>query len=440
MQNEIPSLYDLNDDCLDYIFRKIVYLPDQLKISRVCTRFQNIYTRIWNANSNYRILELNEWRSIFPKIEDLQYFLHVMQFYFKEFVITEDCLSETLKDLEEWNITCLPSVERCDLSDFVDCYPNDCDIFNLTNLLPNLKYLRLTAPITGRFLTNFKYLEELHLYDEQEKELEISANYLKDICVELKQLRILDIRTFNASHLSLTHIEYCKNLEVLKLNLSVLKTIVCDVLKLPKLKTVTVLLDFIVNASSIQSPDTFSTKIYQTKEFYYILNTESERITGISIDNYFMPLKEDWDDNLDIFKHCKLEYFAFCNSSFESTALEKYTKMKNLKLLCLRNWSLLSKDVLLRFIELCPNLQHIDVSYCKNLDKSFLYDAVELLKQHKHRTINVYYLLSGLEDEIENVNINFWVQQKYIHLSADFPPDSERGLSYVDRGFQFDFD
>lgn len=36
-------------------------------------------------------------------------------------------------------------------------------------------------------------------------------------------------------------------------------------------------------------------------------------------------------------------------------------------------------------------------------------------------------------------NFAFWASQKYLQLRNDFPPGSDIGLSYVQRGFAFYF-
>ncbi|XP_037936300.1 uncharacterized protein LOC119670205 [Teleopsis dalmanni] len=435
------QLTDLNEDCLLQIFN-MLSLEDQIKVSKVCTHFFVVCKNVWRRNKKYLTLDFSQWNAMLPQTGDCQYFLNIMQPYIKEFKHDFDGIYQIPNELKKFVAKGFHSVERCVISR--DGY-NSLQyisiigmtfIYELAKLFPNVKYLRICDDITGQYLTSFRSLEELHLYEKEDKIFELYNDHLANICIELKMLRVLDIRNFNVSELLLTHIDCCNNLEVLKLNRNTLVPVVHNILQLPKLKTVVVLFDFNINCTSIEHIDTFNFKVFPTVEFFHIINSASNRIIGMSMDHYYMNLIENWDENLKIFDYCKLEHLALCGYHFDDVRLEKYANMKNLKSLWFRMSTSVSKSNLLRFIEFCPQLREIDITCCCDLNSSFLYEAMDLIKKLKRKPITLYYQLSGLQDEIEIINPKFWSEQQYINCISGSPENND----YAERSFHFDFE
>lgn len=257
---------------------------------------------------------------------------------------------------------------------------------------------------------------------------------------------------------------------MLKLNLATLKPVLPAVLELPSLRQLVVLLDNEWHIPPLVSPDSYDHKIREVGEFYDIMERKAKDIVGFAVDGYYMPLEPGWDAELPIWTDRKLKRLAICSWSHAADYLERYTCMENLRLLCLRNWNELSDEILLRFVELCPHLEHLDVSYCRELTPNFLPRALSILKQREPRKpmpgyrhkppLLLYYVLSGFEDFIDKTVAIFSTvlvkllipvlitqnlksspdYRGYIVFTADFPLGSERGLSFVDRGYQFEFD
>lgn len=202
---------------------------------------------------------------------------------------------------------------------------------------------------------------------------------------------------------------YLKNLRVLKLNLATLKSVLPEVLKMPALKELVVLLDTEWCIPPSTSVDSYDHKIREVGEFYEIMERKATGITGFAVDGYYMPLEPGWDTDLPIWPHMKLQRLAICSWTHAIDFLERYTCMTNLKLLCLRNWTYLCDDMLLKFIESCPQLRHLDVSYCRELSPNFLERALNILKQRaqqrigykKTRPLLIYYVLCGFEDYVD---------------------------------------
>uniref|UniRef100_A0A1B0G157 F-box domain-containing protein n=1 Tax=Glossina morsitans morsitans TaxID=37546 RepID=A0A1B0G157_GLOMM len=436
------SLENLNDDCLECIFERINDSPAQIQVARTCKRFRYIMLRLWRRNPDNRILVLEHWTNILPHSEDLEYFLQAMRKEFHTVRLIDECLSVFLREMEEMGIKEIPGVERCELQDeIMECYPKDEDIESLTKLLPNLKYLSLNTPITGCFISKFEYLEELHLYAEYSKVFEMKPEFLNELLLNLRYLRVLDIRTFEVSKLTLTpDIAKCMVLQELKLNLNTLKTALDYVLMMPQLRHLKVLLDQDVDFSSILNVDSFDYKIYETKEFIHILEEKSSSIIGLAVDLYFMPLSLNWDFELKYLNCSKLKLLALCNCDYESNFFDRYTHMNQLEILCLRHASSLENDTVMKFLKACPQLQHLDISYCMQVNKSLLTAITEYLSQQERaHKLCIYYRMSGLEPEVER-NSAYWSSQKYVRLCFDFPPNSDIGLSYVYRGFVFNFE
>ncbi|XP_005179252.1 uncharacterized protein LOC101901515 [Musca domestica] len=434
------TINDLNDDCLECIFEWIQDLPNQIQIAKCCRRFRNVMLNLWRRQPQHRTLAYNILPTIVQNYDHLAYYLRLMQGEFQILQIIDDCLNVFLKEMEECGIDCLPRVERCEFHDDVtECYPNDEDIECLSRLVPNLKYLQITVPITGRNLSKFQYLEELHLYDDQTKAKEIEDDALRDILLNLKQLRVLDIRNFETSRLRLMpEILQCTSLQVLKINLNTLKDALECVLKLPQLKQLKVLLDQDIDVSLIGNVDTYDYKIYETQEYYHILKEKGPNIKGLAVDFHFLPVSSTWNVDFLCLNPEKLRILALCNYNFTASKYENCC-FAHLEILCLRHSENLEAVAILDMLQLCPVLKHLDISYCLNLDKSLLNALTRYLEGEKRsHTLYVYYRMSGLEVEIEK-NLSFWSRQKYIKLLNDFPPDSDLGLSYVQRGYAFYF-
>ncbi|XP_073836967.1 uncharacterized protein [Musca autumnalis] len=435
------SINDLNNDCLECIFEWIQDLPSQIQIARCCRRFRNLMLSLWTRKPQHRTLAYNILPTIVQNYELLEYYLRLMREEFHTLQIIDDCLNVFLKEMEECGIDCLPNVVRCEFHDDVtECYPNDEDIECLSRLVPNLKYLQITVPITGRNITKFQNLEELHLYDEQTKPKEMEDDALRDILLNLRQLRVLDIRNFETSCLRLMPevVLRCTSLQVLKLNLNTLKDVLECVLKLPQLKQLKVLLDQDIDVSLIGNVDTYDYKIYETREYYHILREKGPSIEGLAVDFHFLPVSSTWNVDFLCLKPEKLRILALCNYNFTTSKYEN-CNFSHLEILCLRHSENLEAVAILEMLSLCPVLKHLDISYCINLDKSLLNSLTRYLESEKRsHTLCVYYRMSGLEAEIEK-NLSFWSTQKYIKLLNDFPPDSDMGLSYVQRGYAFYF-
>ncbi|ALC44943.1 CG7148 [Drosophila busckii] len=450
---QTAEIFKLNNDCLECIFERLQDLRSEVAFAQACERFQWICLSRWRSSHAYDHMDLEKWRLLLPEYEDLCYFTQQMRPYIRQ--ITESaCLCTLLKDFDDMQIHVLPNVTSFYyVPDDMDCCPSERSIRKMAKIMPNLLQLRLTTALHGRYLSNFRHLQELHLYEDQHKAYELQQEYLDEICCQLTNLQVLDIRMYDAiSILRLNNcVDYLKNLRILKLNLATLKSVLHEVLKLPALKQLVVLLDTEWYIPSTASVDSYDHKIREVREFYEIMERKAPDIKAFAVDGYYMPLEPGWDAVLPIWPYRKLQRLAICSWTHRIDFLERYTCMTNLQLLCLRNWTFLCDDMLIKFIKLCPHLQHLDVSYCRELTPNFLHLALNILKQrepNKQRCgyirtppVLLYYVLSGFEDYVDQKGLKTAPEYKdYITFMDAFPVSSERGLSFVDRGYQFDFE
>lgn len=411
MEEENTTINDLNDDCLECIFEHIQDLPNQIQIAKCCQRFRDIMIGLWTRQSHRRVLAFNVLSTTLVNYGDLRYYLTAMRTEFHTLQIIDDCLNVFLKEMEDCGIQCFPCVERCEFhDDITDCYPCDKDVDALSKLVPNLKYLQITVPITGKHLINFQNLEELHLYGEQTKDKEIETEVLRQILLNLQHLRVLDLRTFEMSSLRLVpEISQCSRLEVLKLNLSTLKPMVNQVLELPQLKQLKVLLDTQYDLSMVDNIDNYDYKIYDTQEYHQIIRQKGAQIQGIAVDFDFLPVSSTWLNDFGYLEPANLKLLALCNNQFNANEYDK-CQFSRLEMLCLRHSHNLQRSDILEMLHLCPVLKHLDISYCLNLDTSLLRDISNYLqKEKRNHVLRIYYRMSGLETEIEKVSARSYI-------------------------------
>ncbi|XP_017476976.1 PREDICTED: uncharacterized protein LOC108366981 isoform X1 [Rhagoletis zephyria] len=445
----------LNDDCLVNIFNNVPELRNQVQISRVCKRFEAIIRRMWRSQKCYQTLNLSEWFGWLPEIQDLTYFLHSVRTSLTSIVIGDETLNKFLLNIKQIlkakeicapisSTVCLPSVQHFEGEEksFYSMI-TDSDMKILVRTVPNLLSLHLREPLSGRYVCDFLMLEELYLYVPSNNVLEIENTHFEAICIRLKYLRILDVRRYDGkSHLDLTPVLNCENLAVLKVNLHPLKKCLPQVLLMPKLVSLNVMLDSEIDVGSILNVDTHDFKIYETVEFHDVLKNQGERIIGLAVDLYYFPLDSAWASNLNLWQGGrKLKKFCLCSCELSPDPLLNLANIMNcLEYLSLRNWQHLTNDHVLHFVERCVHLEHLDVSYCPNIDGKLLYQIMDVLKkQDRNHALHIYYMMSGLEDEVQKMNPKIWQAQGLVDLSMDFPAGSEKGLSYVYRGYEFDF-
>ncbi|XP_054733607.1 uncharacterized protein LOC129241364 [Anastrepha obliqua] len=448
---------NLDDDCLVSIFKHVTDIRDQVHIARVCSRFGEIFIGIWRRQNTYRTLNLSEWRNWLPDAQDFSYFFQATRDGLMSIVVVDETLNTFLVDMRyflnatgnkadsERNRLSLRGVRHfVDAEKSMDTMITDSDMKILAQTFPNLKSLDIKEPLSGQHLADFLQLEELYLYVPSNTHFEIENAHFEEICLRLKNLRILDVRRYDGkSCLDLKPVLNCNNLATLKVNLNPLKNILSEVLRLPKLVCLNVMLDFEIDIGSIQNVDTHDFKIYETVEFRDILKTQKERINGIAIDLYYFPMDSNLDLDLALWQGGKkLKKFCLCNCEFNPDELINYLSTMNcLEILCCRHWEQLENKHVVHFVERCPQLEHLDISYCPNINGKLLYQILDVLKmQDKEYPLHLYYLRSGLEHEVEKmVNKYDPMIWRLVKLSTEFPPGSEKGLSYVYRGYEFDF-
>ncbi|KAI8037770.1 hypothetical protein M5D96_009271 [Drosophila gunungcola] len=150
-------------------------------------------------------------------------------------------------------------------------------------------------------------------------------------------------------------------------------------------------------------------------------------IVGFAVDGYYMPLEPGWDEKLPIWPHRRLKRLAICSWTHAADYLERYTCMTDLQLLCL------------------PQLEPSERRHSGQIRRALVLKQREPYKQKpgfgRSPPLLLYYELSGFEDFVDKANLKSSPEYRgYIVFTADFPVGSERGLSFVDRGYQFEFD
>ncbi|XP_020716106.1 uncharacterized protein LOC101459880 isoform X2 [Ceratitis capitata] len=446
---------NLNEDCLFSIFRHIAELQDQIQVARTCKKFEMIFKRLWANQKRYQVFNYLEWQSWLPQENDLSYFFHIRRDAVTSIIMVHQTINEFLKKMQKLLKTnnnktlsknkylCLEAVKHfVDEEKSLGILLKDSDIKLLVQIIPNIVSLHVKEPLSGKYIWDFHKLEELYLYVPSQTSFEIENVHFENIFQRLTYLRILDIRLYDGmSRLDLKPLLNCRNLCILKVNLNPLKNYICEVLLLPELACINVMLDWDIDIQSIGNVDLYDFKIYQTNEFYHILKSQSERIIGLAIDLLFLPLQANLSSEILLWQGgSMLKKLAICNCNFSpDTLIDFVNEMKRLQILSCRCWENLRNEHVLHFVKQCKELEHLDVSFSSNINGKLLYEILGVFKnQNREHPIRIYYQNSGLEVEVEK-NPKFWQRQRLIKLFAEFPPGSEEGLSYVYRGFEFDF-
>uniref|UniRef100_A0A1A9X003 RRM domain-containing protein n=1 Tax=Glossina brevipalpis TaxID=37001 RepID=A0A1A9X003_9MUSC len=205
--------------------------------------------------------------------------------------------------------------------------------------LPNLKVLRLSMNLLkGSTLGELSSIEELSLYY-----CPIQTVYLRNICLNMKGLRVLDVRRCEKlKTLAFAEIaSHCLNLETLKL--SGYKSCCDDIAKLPKLK------NLVFHAEIPMGPALFiELAKYQSDQLEKLILQGEDCINAENV-----------------------EYIC---------------KLKKLKILGCASSDALD-DMRLRELSELSELEEIDVADCKGISNTGLLDFVE--KSYKLRRLNI---------------------------------------------------
>ncbi|XP_058984971.1 uncharacterized protein LOC131805609 isoform X3 [Musca domestica] len=373
--DESISILNLNDDCLELIFKHLP-MKDKIQLARSCSRLRNVFEM--HSKIEYKRFALCDldnltlWQTrqflemAGPQIERLdgpvpyKQVNRIMEFLglFCTNVKTVCIDGNHLKP----SILCkllrkMTNVETLELNDTGLC---DFSIPVLKNL-PGLKSLSLNenCELTGKYIKELKTISSLSLNGCRR----LTSHHLLKICeslTELHNLELLDCPiqlTLDFSEL----VKHLSNLETLKINTPYSKQSQL-VATLPKLKHLTL-------CSEIDIPASF---------FEELVKHQSHQLESLFVEarNWINLEKATKISELKKLKRLSCQN----NELLNNECLEKLAVLSQLEELNIRNCSNFSERVLLDLIKSCPKLHTLDIRNCKHLKESFANDLLKLLK------------------------------------------------------------
>ncbi|XP_022210002.1 uncharacterized protein LOC111065870 [Drosophila obscura] len=407
----------------EQIFEAIDNLSDQVRMARAYPQFIPHILKIWQKRLNMIVGPNTPFLGLLD-IEDYVFFMDHMADRFKELHVHEDGVGsfaeffDYIRHLNDINVTRLPGVETCILAGNPNTVIDD-DIRDLTQMLPNLRRLTSCMNISGGYIWCFRKLEEL-VFNSMYHSVPLDSRWIQEICLSMTQLRVLDITDHFDSGVRLTDIKL-PNLEVLKINLSSVETVISDVLQLPKLKKLAVRFD-----------DSRQLHADQETIFQQIIVAKSESITRIAVNNEVVQLPARWHQSL-LLELPQLKKLVCENWFHDDFFLERrHMPCAQMEVLSFSGWEIVREYQLLEMVAECTKLQHLALNgYHSNLDR--LQKLMHIRWEEKNaKPLQVFSDIMWttlMPDEYKK-----WSADKYVQVTCD---GSE--YDYQEDGFEFDF-
>ncbi|XP_067627895.1 uncharacterized protein [Eurosta solidaginis] len=393
------NVLSLNDDCLEMICGLLV-LRDQIHFARVCQRFYDVFKMY--CKREYKIFDLCKMSQMtLWEIRDFfrfagEYIEHVAgnipyknreriaefirsfcknlkRISFDDSKMRPDCLKKLLRNF--------PDLVELHLH---DCSLNDMSVQSLLHL-KNLETLELSEnyEVTGKFMGALAQLKTLNLYGCSN----IQTTNLIEICKQMKNLKSLDIRRCErlSSHFFEKMPEHCKELEVLKMS--------CPdfpferIARLPALKQLELL-------RSASFGGTSHTMLLTELAVHKADQLESLKILARNslTSEHFTPISE--------LKQLKT-FFCASNRAIGDEALRKLSKLELLEELVIKGAVDITNEALLRLLQNCTRLHHLNIQFCKNISTKFIAEAIDILRKRKEkskRPLTIFVYGTSIED------------------------------------------
>ncbi|EDW81024.1 uncharacterized protein Dwil_GK11239 [Drosophila willistoni] len=409
----------------EQIFERIDYLSDQVRMARAYPQFLPQILKIWEKRLHYRIVGPNTAFLGLLDIEDYVFFMDHMVDRFTELHVHDDGIGsfaefyDYITHLCDINITRLPKVDTCILAGNPDTMVDE-DVRDLTVMLPNLKRLTTCMNLSGAYMRGFRKLEEL-VFKSMYHSLPLDSRWIQDICLGMSQLKVLDITDSFDSGVRLHDIKL-PQLEVLRINLSSVETIVSQVLQLPKLRKLAIRFD-----------DSRQLHADQETIFQQIVVAKSESITRIALNNEVVQLPSRWQQSL-LLELPKLRALICENWYHNDFFLDRqHIPCAQMEILSFSGWEIVREYQLLELVAECSQLQQLALnSYHSSMDK--LNKLVSIRRQEKNpKPLQVF--SDTMWTHLTPQEYQFWRNNKYVQVTCD-----GTDYDYQEDGFEFDFE
>ncbi|CAD7012230.1 unnamed protein product [Ceratitis capitata] len=372
------NILQLNDECLEAI---CCYLPlrDQIRFSRVCRRFRDIFkytckntSKVFNMN---QLIGMTLWdiREFFQmagaNIEEL---IGAVPYNYQDRI---DFISELSPRVRRVDLNCnnvesaslLRLLERFHAVTYVELHNfslNDSSVLALRKL-PNLRALILdqSFELTGKNLSKLYQLHELSLFGCEN----LQSSHFIDICKCLFNLRCLDIRHCKmlTSRAYTEMIRHCRQLEQLKISCEKEVNYDC-VAQLHSLRQLLVHSFGAVRETFFIALSAHKTQQLEKLELSARNCITHERAIYLSRLHQLRTLICPNNDNLT--DECLFEFAE---------------RLSNLEELDIRNCRAVTNIGLLVLLRRCPRLKLVNIDQCEGITDDFVYDACDVVKQSR---------------------------------------------------------
>ncbi|XP_067626548.1 F-box/LRR-repeat protein 2-like isoform X2 [Eurosta solidaginis] len=370
------NILQLNDECLESI---CLHLPlrDQIRFSRVCRRFRDIFKHICKCASKTfnmnQLIGMTLWdiREFFEmagaNIEEL---IGAVPYNYQDRI---DFISEFSPRIRRVNLNC-NNVESASLLRLLECFHavtyvklhnfslNDSAVLAFKNL-PNLRALVLDqiCELSGKNLNKLYQLHELSLYGCEN----LQNDHFIDICKCLFNLRSLDIRHCKMlSSRAYTEMKrYCRQLEQLKISCEKEVNYDC-VAQLHALRDLSMHSFGAVRETFFIALAAHKAQQLERLEISARNCLTHERAIYLSKLQQLRSLICPNNDNL--IDECLFEF------------AERLTLLEHLDI---RNCRAVTNIGLLVLLRRCTHLKSVNVEQCEGINDDFVFDACDMLKQ-----------------------------------------------------------
>ncbi|ALC46497.1 CG14317 [Drosophila busckii] len=426
LPTELPPNYidNLHIIFFEQIFEQIEYLSDQVRMARAYPQFLPQILKLWMKRWHNRIVGPNTAFLLLLDIEDYCFFMEHMHPLFTELHLHEEGVAyfaefyDYIRHLSDINIRCFPSVETCVLAGNPKSIVDD-DLRDLVMMLPNLKRLTSCMNLSGAYLFAFKKLEQITLKSMYHS-IPLDSRWIQEMCLDMKQLRLLDITDSFDSSVRLTDIKL-PNLEVLKLNLSSIENILSEVLQLPKLRKLAVRFD-----------DSRQLAADQETIFQQIIVAKSDCITRIALNNEVVQLPARWQHAL-LLELPKLRSLV-CENWFHDVFFldRQHIPCEQMKVLSFSGWEIVREPQMLALVGECPNLAHLALNhYHSHVNKLHKLNELRMRERYKEPLL---VFSDAMWTMLQPAEYKHWRNEKFVQVTCDASV-----YEYQEDGFEFDF-
>uniref|UniRef100_A0A1A9WBL5 RRM domain-containing protein n=1 Tax=Glossina brevipalpis TaxID=37001 RepID=A0A1A9WBL5_9MUSC len=420
----IPSsalILNLNDDCLEIVCKNLE-LKDKIRFARTCKRFHDVF--IMSSKITYKTLLLHDLRPL--TLWQIRQFLEMVgpsietlkgKIFHKHWTRLAEFLSFYCKNVKSvifYDSTFKPRFLRrflIGMTSLTVLELHDADLndecIEILKESPNLKVLRLSKnyDLSGSVLEELPAIEELSLYS-----CSLQPTCLKDICVSMKGLRVLDVRRCDMLNtMAFKAIaNNCRNLETLKI--SCYKSRYECIAKLPKLKN----LELVAEISM------------RPELFIELAKHHSDQLEALTIKGHNCINSENIS-NIRKLKNLKI-FRCSQSSALNNMWLRQLSDLSALEELDIAGCEGIANSGLLDFLGKSRKLRRLNIIRCKQLTEELVLDIYKIIKIRAQRLLVLAYG-SGITTIDRNEIRNY---SEFLQINFELPFPESRCYDDID--------